>query len=471
LSHSADLLTHSRLPIFEAGLAANGLLAFADIMLPEVKNGEPMWKLIELKASTSVKDYHRDDIAVQAFVARSAGVHLTSVILAHIDGTWVYPGNGDYRGLLKEHDLTAEAFARSDEVRGWIDSARKIGKQTEAPAVAVGPQCHRPFECSFSGYCNRTAVQSRCPLDWLPDLTAAKRQQLAQQGVHDLRTVPDGILTARQRIVKKHTLANTVFFDSSGAAADLAEHGFPAYFLDFETIQFAVPIWKRTRPYQQIPFQFSLHRFDNNETLSHTAFLDLSGDDPSEPLSNALIAACGDKGPVLVYSAGFEKSRIRELAERYPDLTHPLTLLNARIVDLLPVARNRYYHPSQHGSWSIKAVLPSILPDLSYEQLEGIRDGTAAMEAFREAIRPGVSEERKQIIRSQLLAYCRLDTYALVRLWCFLTGCKSPAVDLEVVSARPSSPSGIRSCIPPIKLAYRPPQFHKRVYFRSTVDQ
>ena len=135
-----------------------------------------------------------------------------------------------------------------------------------------------------------------------------------------------------------------------------------------------------------------------------------------------MIAACGKKGPVFVYFAGFETARIRELAERFPDLAEPLLAINARVVDLLPIARNRYYHHSQQGSWSIKAVLPAAVPELSYEALEGVQHGGAAMEAFAEAIRPGTTVERKSEIEQQLLAYCRLDTLAMVRLWELFTG-------------------------------------------------
>ena len=323
-ARTAELLASFLGPVFEAGFRAGGALAFADVMLPTFEHGQSAWRMVEVKSSTSVKDYHRDDMAVQAFVAQSAGVNLKSVALAHIDSSWVYPGNEDYRGLLVESDLTAEALTRSGEVKGWIEQAQRIVAQPAAPDIAVGAHCSAPFECGFCSYCIQGHPQSEFPIAWLPRLSATKRKQLAEQGVDDLCGVPDDLLSDKQAMIKEHTLAKTVFFDAAGAAADLAPHGFPAYFLDFESIQFPVPIWKGTRPYQQIAFQFSLHTLGESGLLSQTAFLDLSGDDPSEPFANALIAACGETGPVFVYNAGFEKTRIRELAERYPALAGPL---------------------------------------------------------------------------------------------------------------------------------------------------
>jgi hypothetical protein len=421
-ARTAELLTKFRRPVFEAGLTANGALAFVDVMLPEFENGRPVWKMVEVKSSTSIKEYHRDDVAVQAFVVWSAGVNLTTVALAHIDNSWVYPGNEDYRGLLKEIDLTAETFARVNDVKAWIAEAQVVVGRLAEPEITVGSHCYDPFECGFCKYCNRNAPQTQYPVHWLPRFSSAKRERLAEQGVNDLRGVPDDLLSEKQSMVKEHTLANTVFFDAAGAASDLAPHGFPAYFLDFESIQFVVPIWKGTRPFQQITFQFSLHIVTESGQLSQAAFLDLSGNDPSEALATALITACGEHGPVFVYNAAFETTRIRELAERYHSLARRLQGILARVVDLLPIARNRYYHPSQQGSWSIKAVLPAAVPELSYDQLDGVNDGGTAMDAFCEAIHPATSEERKGVIQGQLLAYCQLDTLGMVRLWQFFNG-------------------------------------------------
>ncbi len=251
---------------------------------------------------------------------------------------------------------------------------------------------------------------------------SAKAEKLAAQGIDDLRNIPNDLLNEKQLRVKTHTLTGTVFFDAIGAASDLIAYPLPGYFLDFETIQFAVPVWKGTRPYQQIVFQFSLHRLDASGQLEHTEFLDLSGNDPSESFTQSLIAACGEQGPIFVYNAGFEMARIRELAERFPSLSQPLLAINDRIVDLLPVARERYYHPSQQGSWSIKKVLPAVVPELRYDTLDGVQDGGMAMNAFLEDIHPDTSPERKTQIEQQLLADCKLDTCAMVRLWQVFSG-------------------------------------------------
>ena len=183
-----------------------------------------------------------------------------------------------------------------------------------------------------------------------------------------------------------------------------------------------MPLWPGTRPYQQIPFQFSVHHLNRDGRATHQAFLDLSGQNPAQAFAQALIAACGERGPVFVYNAAFERTRIRELAGRYPALAPALHAINARIVDLLPIARAHYYHPSQQGSWSIKAVLPALCPDLGYDALDGVQDGGAAQQAYLEAIAPDTTAARKAELERQLLAYCHLDTWGMVRLWGAFTG-------------------------------------------------
>jgi hypothetical protein len=254
------------------------------------------------------------------------------------------------------------------------------------------------------------------PVSWLPGFGKRRIFKVAEEVIDDLRNVPSELLNPQQLRVKTHTLTNTVFFDTEAAAATLAAHPLPLQFLDFETI------WAGTRPNLQIPFQFSLHTVNENRTISHAEFLDLSGGDPSEEFVISLLRLCGDERvPIFVYSH-FEYSCIKGLAERFPTHRDALLAINKRIVDLLPIVRSHYYHPSQHGSWSIKFVLPAIAPDLKYGDLEGVKDGRMAMAAYLEAILPRTCSERKGDIRNQLLTYCKLDSYAMVRLWQVLSG-------------------------------------------------
>lgn len=416
-------LLGARKPIFEAAFQAEGALALADVLLPVTKAGRKAWRMVEVKSSTSVKDYHRDDAAVQALVARAAGVPLAAIALAHIDSQWVYPGHGDYQGLLVEQDLSAEAFGRADEVRGWIAGAQATAARRKPPAVATGQHCKAPYACGFLAHCRSQEPQAEYPIEWLPGRRSkALDAHVADHGAIDMRDLPDTLLSTPQQRVKAATLTGKAWFDQAGAARALAEHTFPAWFMDFETIPFAVPIWKGTRPYQQMPFQFSVHRLSYAGRLAHAEFLDLSGQDPSRAFAQALVAACGERGPVFVYNAAFEQTRLKELAERFPRLRRELLAIDSRIVDLLPVARAHYYHPSQQGSWSIKAVLPALCPGPRHAELEGVQDGGMAMQAYLEALAPATSQARKDQIRRQLLDYCALDTLAMVRLWSAFTG-------------------------------------------------
>ncbi|WP_213360216.1 DUF2779 domain-containing protein [Brachymonas denitrificans] len=409
-------------PIFEAGFKAAGAMAFADVLLPVDDVGRKGWRMVEVKSSTSVKDYYRDDAAIQSFIARAAGVPLTAIALAHIDSSWTYPGNQDYRRLLVEEDLTDEAFARGAEVREWIQQAQQIAESPTEPEVGTGSQCTSPYACGFSAYCTRQEPVAEYPIAWLPgQISSALREHIALTEIIEMADAPDDMLSDKQRRVKTVTLSGEVHFDQTAASQALAPNALPAYFMDFETIQFAVPIWKGTRPYQQIPFQFSVQQLNPDGRLKEHAFLELSGEDPSEPFCRALLAACGVTGPIYVYNAGFENSRMRDLAQRFPQYAEGLDALIARVVDLLPVARTHYYHPSQQGSWSIKAVLPAACPELSYDNLDGVQDGGMAQDAFLQALAPETEPARKAELERQLLAYCGLDTYAMLKLWSLFT--------------------------------------------------
>ncbi|EQD42800.1 hypothetical protein B2A_10176, partial [mine drainage metagenome] len=212
------------------------------MLLPVRRAGQRRWRLIEVKAASEVKDVHREDVAIQCYTARQAGVDLAGAALAHVDTVWVYPGGGDYDGLLQEVDLTREVRQQIAAVEDWIDQARRVVAQPRMPEIETGPQCHTPYECGFLSFCQSQETQPEHPTTLIPGKRRAALVALMEQR-HDLalQEVPDALLSDRQRRVKHCTLRNEVAHDLRGARADL-QHALPHYYLDFETVQFAVPI-------------------------------------------------------------------------------------------------------------------------------------------------------------------------------------------------------------------------------------
>jgi len=427
LAQSKALLRDPSRPLFEAGFETAHAYAFADVLLPVRRAGRHRWRLVEVKASGAIKDTHREDVAIQCHTARQAGVDLAGAALAHVDTAWVYPGNGDYDGLLQEVDLTHEAQQQASAVAAWIDEAQRVVARPRMPAIETGPHCHAPYACGFLDFCQSQETQPEHPATLIPGKHRAALAALMEQRRDlALQDVPDALLSDRQLRVKQCTLRDEVMHDLQGARADL-QHALPHYYLDFETIQFAVPIWKGTRPYQQIPFQFVLLKQARDSGITQTDFLDLSGKDPSRALAERLIQTCGRQGVIYAYNASFERRVIQELAQRFRALRDDLLAIADRLFDLLAVARKRYYHPAQRGSWSIKALLPALSDGDPYAELEGIREGGMAAEAFRRAIQDDTADAERQIIAAQLQRYCALDTQAMRTVRDTLTGAAPPA--------------------------------------------
>lgn len=221
-----------------------------------------------------------------------------------------------------------------------------------------------------------------------------------------------------QRRIQTCSKSNSVYV-SDEVAEQLSLLPFPRYYLDFESVQFVVPIWAGTRPFEQLPFQWSCHiEHDEGGGLEHKEFLAESGEPPMRQFTESLIACLGSDGPVMVYS-NFERTTIRQLQQRFSDLHADLENIVDRLVDLLPVAEQHYYHPAMKGSWSIKAVLPTIAPELDYKVLS-VQDGNMAQVAFLEMIDNATGEERRNKIRAALLEYCGQDTLAMVKLFNYL---------------------------------------------------
>ncbi len=394
-------------PLYEATFQHQGILVRLDVLLRDPAG----MHLIEVKSATSLKPEHVTDCAIQAWVARGAGLDFRRISLAHIDNRFVYAGDGDYRGLLVEHDITRDVLARQAMVPQWLAAAQAAVAGNKEPHVAPGKRCVTPYECAFMQHC------------W-PGGTAYPVQSLGGDrellgsfvaaGIRDLRDVPTGRLTRADHLrIQAVTRAGLPQLDPE-VGEFVRGLGFPRYFLDFETIGPAVPLFAGTRPYEALPFQFSCHALDADGQIEHRSHLDLNGTDPRRGCAEALLVALDDDGPVLVYT-GYEQRVIAGLALRFPDLAPRLQLVSRRLVDLHPVIRRHFYHPDMQGSWSLKKILPLVAPDLSYGAGE-IQDGNAASTAWFEAQLPETSAERRAVLASELTRYCALDTEGLLRL-------------------------------------------------------
>ena len=241
-----------------------------------------------------------------------------------------------------------------------------------------------------------------------------------ERGYDDLFEVPADRLSGVNAIVHAATVSGTPYHDRGGAAAEMMQWGWPRAWLDFETIAFAVPRWIGTRPYQQIPFQFSLHLEQEDGAMTHSEFLSTDGADPRRACAEALVEQIPAGGAIIAYHAPFERSVLRYLAKCFPDLFDALQDMAQRCVDLLPVTRKHWYHRDQRGSWSIKKVLPT-MADLNYASLE-VKDGGDAQGAYLEAIDPATDPDRRLLLREALLAYCERDTWAMVLIARTLAG-------------------------------------------------
>lgn len=400
--------------LFEASFRHQGVLVRTDIFQ---RDEFDRVRLIEIKASTRVKPVNYIDCAVQAWVLAGAGYHPAVVELAHVDNRFVYAGDDDYSELLAFADLTDRVGSMLEQISEWVDHYREV-LAADIPAIRVGPQCRNPYECPFVPYC--TPPLPDYPISALPG-RGKVLWELAEEGVEDIRDIPEDRLTSEtQRWVRRVTIAGEADL-SPGAAETLNALPWPRHYLDFETVSFAVPIWTGTRPYQALPFQWSCHTESEDGSLSHREWLAENDGPPMRTCAETLLEALGGEGPVFVYTS-YERGVLTELAAMFADLAPALERLAGRLFDLHPLTKSSYYHPEMRGSWSIKAVLPTIAPDMDYGSLGEIREGGGASDAFLEILRPDTPEERRDELRRGLLRYCEYDTLALVRLAAFLEG-------------------------------------------------
>lgn len=380
------------------------------------QTGGELHDLIEVKSSTSSKAEHIPEIAIQLHVLEGSGVRVGEAFLMHLNKTYVYDGDSlDLGQLFTMVDVTGEARSFvSDELPVNLERMWEVLQRDEVPAVETGPHCNAPYQCPFYGTCNLKETEH--PIEELPRISKKAVSELRHLGIQDISGIPgdySGLTSIQQRV--RDSVATGKPFVSPDLASRIKEISSPVTFMDFETFSPAIPIFAGTRPYQVIPFQWSVHVRDDAGHLTHDSFLNSDGDDPRERFILSLLDAVPSEGTIVVYSA-YESSMIQALAESFPQYSKSLETIRLRTFDLLKLIRETYYHPEFHGSNSIKSVLPALVPSLSYADL-GIQDGSVAAITYEQMVADGTPISDGSEIREALLAYCQRDTEAMVRVF------------------------------------------------------
>lgn len=417
VEQTSKLLESGCRTICEATFAFDGNLCMVDILRVE----DDGVHIVEVKSSTHLKDIHYHDMAYQTWVLRENGLDVKSVSLMHLNNQYVRQGDLDLHELFTVEDCTDEVMGMLADVSANVSSMREVASQATEPDKPIGLQCKRPYECGYRAWCWK-----HIPKPSVFDLNRIQMRQALDLETHGVVSLSDayenGAITSRRQLVQAECEAKGLneIIDRESVSRFLNELSFPLYFLDFETFQPAIPIFDGTRPYQQIPTQYSLHILRRpNSKLEHREFLADAGSDPRKAVAEHLVEDIPKGACTLAYNMSFEKGRIKELAASFPDMRAHLMSIHDGMMDLLVPFQNGWYNNrAMGGSNSIKAVLPALFPgdpELDYHALDGVHNGFEAMDAFARLGEMEPEEARRT--RLQLLRYCELDTYAMVKIW------------------------------------------------------
>ena len=372
------------------------------------------WRLLEIKSGTRMKDPFLLDAALQLWVLRGAGLDVRDAAVLTLNRDYVFDGvRLDLDALFTAHPVFDEASALRDDIGAQVHALRAMLDRPDSPDIAPGTHCFTPHACPYHAHCTRDAVVPEHGIGELPRLAARRRVALQAARVEEIRDLPaDFPLTVAQRIVARAVREGRalVHGDLPGALSRLAP---PVRHLDFETFAPALPRFAGTRPYDAVPFLFSVHTERDGAPPAQVDYLHECDDDPRPALAERLIAALGRESSVCTYS-GYERQVLHALAAALPRRAEALRAVEARLFDLLPVVRNGYYHPDFRGSFSLKSVLPVLVPGLGYDDLP-IADGQTAAVRYAGALAHPDPEERQRTF-ADLRAYCARDTLAMVRL-------------------------------------------------------
>ena len=413
--HTQEFVKRGEKVIYQATAVTDKISAMADIFVFNSKSKK--WDIYEVKSSTQIKkDIHIPDLCFQKIAFEEDGFNIGKTYLVLVDSDYVRNGEVDPKKFLKIEDISNDVENMRSTVLANIPKAIKFMEQKEEPEVRILKQCKKPYECAFMKYCLKDiAPNSVHNLQRIPE---RKLKELQDMGVSEIENIPEDFpLTDKQENQVMVNKRGEPMIDKKTIQSTLNNLKFPLYFFDYETYSSAIPLLDDTKSYQQICFQYSLHVLDSQEAKAkHYEFLHTESNNPVPKLLSSLVQHIGPKGSVIVWNKGFEMSRNDEMGEMYPEHKKFLKSVNDRVFDLMEIFTQQYYVDKDFkGSCSIKKVLPVIVPELKYSDLEDIQEGTMASLYWYKNIFSN-SPEKKRTIKN-LLGYCKLDTWAMVAIY------------------------------------------------------
>ena len=415
LKKTDQYIKETRPVIFEAHFLFDEILCAVDIL---VFDGNK-YNIIEVKSSTTISDVNYHDVSLQYYVLKNCGLNIDNVSIAYINNQYIRKDNIEPHKLFLIESIFNNITSLQTNIKENISEFKKVLQTGNEPKINIGNQCLVPYQCDFIGYCWKH-IPKYSIFD-IANLRIDKKFELYNKGIIELHQIDaeteHKYLNSKQSMQLFSELEQRSYIDKKNIKAFTESLNYPLCFLDFETINSAIPLFNNTRPYQQIVFQYSLHYLETkNSDLNHTEYLaETDGTDPRFKFIEHLINDCGKKGDILTYNMTFEKTRLKELSEDFPKYKTDLEAIIDRLKDLMiPFKERWYYTPEMKGSYSIKYVLPALVPELSYKDLE-IQNGSTAMVVFTQMIN-GIFTGDIEKTRKELLKYCYLDTFAMVKI-------------------------------------------------------
>ena len=397
--------------IYEAAFLFDEVLSIADIVVLENEG----IKVYEVKSSTSISETYLNDAALQYFVISNLGFKVKDFSIIYINNQYVRQGELDLQQLFITESVLEFILPLQKSVKENVERFKKVLSKKQIPDIDIGEHCHNPYTCGFFNYC-RKHIPDNSIFDF-SGMHLTKKYELYREDIVSLDDVPVNYpLNKNNRLQLDVYKSNESVIDKGAINNFLSDLDYPLYFMDFETFQPAVPLFDNSKPYQQIPFQYSVFKKKSKTSeAAHFEFLAEPGIEPRKKFIEKLLKDAEEEGDVIVYNKTFEITRLNEIARDFPEYSNEIEKLIIRIKDLMvPFQKKYYYAPELKGSYSIKAVLPALVPELSYDELE-INEGSLASIAY-ESLQTETDLMVMAEVKRQLLAYCKMDTIGMVKI-------------------------------------------------------